>query len=180
MELVCAPWVCSTTPVHRPSPQPIESDAMTLTDADQPELGSHGWLQVSGLPGGVEVFTRLEDDHNGRSVVREVVVRSDDRVASDHLHRIPLSSVERLISGHQLVAELHARDLEPLQRRSDDTPEKFAERVAQHYLVYSAVSRAPAVTIAEKAQVPVSRVHRWIREARKLGKLPPGRPGTAG
>ena len=46
----------------------------------------------------------------------------------------------------------------------------------QHVLkdLYAAVSRKPAVLMAARAKVPVSRVHRWIREARRLGKLPPG------
>jgi hypothetical protein len=154
---------------------------MTITGADRPELGKGDWRQVSGLPG-VEVFTRLNQDHNGRIVVREVVVRSDERVASEQLQRIPLSTVERQVSAyveHRAIEDM-VRDLEPLERLDDDTPEQFAARVAVHYDLYAAVSRKPAVLMAARAKVPVSRVHRWIREARRLGKLPPGRQGAPG
>jgi transposase len=40
---------------------------------------------------------------------------------------------------------------------------------------------APAQTIAEANGVPVTTVHRWIREARRRGSLPPARgKGQAG
>jgi hypothetical protein len=157
------------------------AERMTITGADRPEVGKGNWRQVSGLPG-IDVFTRLDQDHNGRIVVREVVVRSDERVASEQLQRIPLSSIERMVAGYveHRAAEDLARELEPLERREDDTPESFASKVAYQYDIYAAVSRKPAVMMAAKAKVPVSRVHRWIREARRLGKLPPGRQGAPG
>lgn len=59
-------------------------------------------------------------------------------------------------------------------------PDSFFYEVA---LAYSSVSRwsdRPAVEISEAHDVPVSTVHRWIKEARKRGFLPPGRAGKVG
>lgn len=155
---------------------------MTITGADRPDLESKEWRQVTGLPGDVEVFTRLAMDEDGRIVVRDVVVRSTSRVASDHLQRIPLGTIERIMNTYQQEADARdaVHELEALVRRPDDTKQTFAARVAEHYRIYSAISRSPAPLIARKAGVPVSRVHRWISEARRLGALPPGRRGTAG
>jgi hypothetical protein len=60
-------------------------------------------------------------------------------------------------------------------------PDGFYEGVAAAY--HRAVSErvAPAQTIAEANRVPVTTVHRWIREARRRGLLPPARgKGQAG
>lgn len=75
--------------------------------------------------------------------------------------------------------------IEPVKRsqlkRPDGTdPAGFSERVAAAYREYAMQTRAPAIKIAEEAGVPVATVRSWIREARRRGKLPPGRKGKAG
>lgn len=65
--------------------------------------------------------------------------------------------------------------------KSDVYPEAFFSRVADHYRWYVETgSRRPAAQIAEDADVAVTTVHRWIREARRRGHLPPGRQGASG
>jgi len=61
-------------------------------------------------------------------------------------------------------------------------PDAFYERVARAYMWLSTwgKSRAPAAQIAEVNRVPVTTVHRWIKEARRRGLLPPGEAGRAG
>jgi transposase-like protein len=55
-------------------------------------------------------------------------------------------------------------------------PDDFYERVAQAYVTeVSRGSRGPAAAIAEANGVPVTTVHRWVKEARRRGLL--GKPG---
>jgi hypothetical protein len=57
--------------------------------------------------------------------------------------------------------------------------EQFYRLVAMAYKQY-AQDRPPAPAIAEEAGVPVTTVHRWVREARRRGFLPPGVRGRVG
>lgn len=77
------------------------------------------------------------------------------------------------------------RILEPISRprltRPDGAdPDAFYERVADAYREYAPQTSKPGTKIAEEAGVPLGTVHGWIREARRRGKLPPGRKGKAG
>jgi hypothetical protein len=59
-------------------------------------------------------------------------------------------------------------------------PDQFYAQVAA---VYSALARhgaPPAKTLAAANGVPATTAHRWIREARSRGYLPPARQGKAG
>lgn len=77
------------------------------------------------------------------------------------------------------VAQAFAQ-VEKLTRPDGSDPEKFYRQVALAYRQYAIETKAPARAIADEAQVPVTTVHRWIREARQRGFLPPGRKGRAG
>jgi hypothetical protein len=68
----------------------------------------------------------------------------------------------------------------PLTRPDGTDPDGFSARVAEAYREYAMRTRAPAVEIAAEAGVPVATARSWIREARRRGKLPPGRKGKAG
>ncbi len=58
--------------------------------------------------------------------------------------------------------------------------DEFLENVVAMYRWAVASGKAPGPTIAKAAEVPVSRVHRWVSEARKRGLLPPAVRGKAG
>lgn len=72
------------------------------------------------------------------------------------------------------------------RRRSGDEssgrgrPDRFYEDIARSYQRLSRSSRRPAADLAEQHGVPVTTAHRWIKEARRRGILPAGRPGKAG
>jgi hypothetical protein len=69
----------------------------------------------------------------------------------------------------------------PRLTRPDGTdPDGFAARVAAAYREYALKTRAVAVEMAQEADVPVPTARSWIREARRRGKLPQGRPGRTG
>jgi hypothetical protein len=59
-------------------------------------------------------------------------------------------------------------------------PDDFYRRVAAAYSDLAGRSRRPAAELAAKNDVPVTTVHRWIKEARRRGLLGPGRRGSAG
>jgi hypothetical protein len=59
-------------------------------------------------------------------------------------------------------------------------PDDFYRRVAQAYSWLAGRTPRPAAELAERNDVPLSTVHRWIKEARRRGLLGPGRPGRAG
>jgi hypothetical protein len=80
------------------------------------------------------------------------------------------------IPSHESVV----RALPSLERVDGEAPAAFYGRVATAYLIAGATTRAPAVLLAEHAGVNPRTVHFWIREARRMGFLPPGRQGSAG
>ncbi|MGI5246000.1 hypothetical protein [Dactylosporangium sp. CA-139066] len=59
-------------------------------------------------------------------------------------------------------------------------PDVFYRQVADVYLTYAQASPRPACDLADERGVPVSTAHRWVKEARRRGFLPPGRPGKSG
>jgi len=64
--------------------------------------------------------------------------------------------------------------------RSRGRPDLFYREVADVYLDLAQASHRPASDIAADRGVPVSTAHRWVKEARRRGFLPPGRPGKTG
>lgn len=56
----------------------------------------------------------------------------------------------------------------------------FYRQVATAYSALTRLGRAPGPTLAEANHVPVTTVHRWVKEARRRGFLPPGHAGKAG
>ncbi|MEU5339365.1 hypothetical protein AB0H18_00665 [Streptomyces sp. NPDC020766] len=88
------------------------------------------------------------------------------------------------ISSGMLVSDAPEQDkagkvpvLRPPEGRLTD---EFLRDVATAYRWYTEAKQPPAPAMAEQADVPVRRVHRWVADARKRGLLPPARPGRAG
>ena len=59
-------------------------------------------------------------------------------------------------------------------------PDGFYKKVAIAYERLSERSNRPAAEISEAVGVPLTTVHRWVKRARQLGYLPPGRKGRRG
>jgi hypothetical protein len=59
-------------------------------------------------------------------------------------------------------------------------PDSFYRDVADIYQDLAQRSSRPAADLAEANSLPVTTAHRWIKEARRRGFLPPGRPGKTG
>lgn len=56
----------------------------------------------------------------------------------------------------------------------------FYRFIGEVYGKAATVSTRPAAELAKLWEVPVTTVHRWIREARRRGYLPPAEPGRRG
>lgn len=168
----------------------------------------NGWAQPGTVPFGAEgihVRTRLDPD--GRRVITDLYVHGKELTA-ETLRGISLPRIEAALnrpsapdpgSGDDdglAIAELRRRSgllaekrrgereagmTRGVLRRPDGSdPETFYRAVAAAYGDYAYESRAPARALAAEADVPVTTVHRWVREARRRGFLPPGRKGRAG
>jgi hypothetical protein len=59
-------------------------------------------------------------------------------------------------------------------------PDDFYRQVAATYSALASKIRAPAGVMADANHVPVTSVHRWVKQARRLGFLAPGQRGRAG
>lgn len=68
----------------------------------------------------------------------------------------------------------------PNGTRRGGRPDSFYQGVAGRYQDLTQRSSRPAADLAEADNVPVTTAHRWIKEARRRGFLPPGRPGKTG
>lgn len=64
--------------------------------------------------------------------------------------------------------------------RDGGLSDEFYAELAKIYREAVAETRAPAKLIADELGIPVGTVHRWVREARLAGALPPARKGAAG
>jgi hypothetical protein len=63
------------------------------------------------------------------------------------------------------------------QRVKDDS---FYQRIAEIYGQVAVASKRPAKDLAETWKVPITTVHRWVREARRRGHLLPAEQGRRG
>lgn len=147
--------------------------------AEREIAGEGSWHPIDGLEP-LDVLVHFRAEHDGRKIVDSVLIRGD-RVSAEQLRDLPLGQIERLANTppDQDVDQFF-RELQPLVREQHRSPEAFAKMVALYYNMFSAKHASPAKAISEHANVPVGTVRWWIREARRLGTLPPGRQGKVG
>lgn len=125
---------------------------------------------------------RIESAVNSGAYLRRDVMETIDYPEDDALPDL-LEQVDRFHQGLSDPspanddAELAER---PLRRPGDTDSYAYYEEVATQYRLRAARSRKPAALLAEEAGVPVGTVHRWVRDARRLGFLPSGVRGKVG
>lgn len=156
---------------------------ISLTHEKPSEQDVQGdWYRVNGLPGDIGAHVLAERDTDGRVVIREVRI-SGRRVLAETMYEMPLGQIARLLNFAEPTVTVDGVQVAapyPLRRVRGQDAVGFAHQVAVNYRWYAAQTNAPAKAIAEASGVPVGTVHGWIREARKLGQLPPGRRGSVG
>jgi hypothetical protein len=157
------------------------------------------WRQRPPLPAEVRVRVAPRDD--GRMGLAELRIVGEP--TSELLRSIPVGRIEAAANAQLTVLD-DAVSHAPRRRRSSrratkqpaggagweqpgtggartrGRPDRFYADIAGEYLDLARSSRRPAADLAGQHQVPVTTVHRWIKEARRRGHLSPGRPGKAG
>lgn len=153
-------------------------------------------MEVDGLPGAV--WTRHEE-RGGRFVTVEVHLDAGGSILdTDGLRRIPLGLADRFANaqadtirktlarpGPRPVLELEksARafrgpvrgpDLTIPRPDSRDLGDDFYKAVAAAWSSLT-TSPNPSSVLAMTNDVPISTVHRWVKEARRRGFIPPAR-----
>jgi hypothetical protein len=92
--------------------------------------------------------------------------------------RAPEPGAARKAAARRAEAQRTALQLDvPRTRRYGDG---FYQQVAEAYSALARTGKAPGPALAEANEVPVSTVHRWVKEARRRGFLPPGHAGKVG
>lgn len=133
-----------------------------------------------------KIFVRVTEDADGR--IRLHGLRLEGRVSAELLRSVPVGRIEAV--ANRL---LHAAGPPPRRRRAPARipdslrasavrgyPDPFYDAVASAYQQLVATTARPVAELAAANAVPVTTAQRWVREARRRGKLPPGRTGKAG
>jgi hypothetical protein len=130
---------------------------------------------------------RWRREESGRWVITDLCLRAQALTAG-MLRAISLPLLEARrnsdaagIAAWEMAASLPRRERITRPPRNDPGElEAFYRRVGIAYRTYARMGQHPAPSIAMEADVPVTTVHRWVREARRRGHLPPGRQGQVG
>ncbi|TDD35265.1 hypothetical protein E1287_14235 [Actinomadura sp. KC06] len=124
-------------------------------------------------------ISRLEAQINALSAADRATLDSWAQGGTDHAadEELTLPALRKRTRHAQRGRQ---RLMEKLQRPTGQDPDRFYKQVAAAYADQAAVTRSPAKALAEEAGVPVTTVHRWVREARRRGFLPAGEKGKAG
>lgn len=151
--------------------------------------GWHEWRDGTTPPrrrGRSRVLVHLTEARDGR--VHLDGLRIDGPVSASLLRSVPVGRIEAAAN-----AQFHggapagkgratsARIPNSLRAGSPQGyPDGFYEVVGKAYQALARSSSKPVADLADANDVPVTTAQRWVREARRRGKLPPGRPGKAG
>jgi hypothetical protein len=178
---------------------------MTARDQDHwtYQAAGGGWLLGSN-PQGDRVAVRFAKNDAGRWEPMELRMDTEKPLDSTALRRVSLTAMESCANGiarEPLEKRLHHDEPKPWWRPPHMQPgefwhperrlrskltipakknDMFYERVAALYSQRAARSNRPAVEMANANGVPVTTVHRWVKEARRRGFLPPGQKGRRG
>jgi hypothetical protein len=180
---------------------PLDGRDAAVTEWKPPDPQGPGWVPFGDLDG-IEApavaahFT--SDGPDGRLRVDAVRVASPT-LDSGMLRAISIPAFEAWANsptGREAMGRVFSRtaaeraaDLRPgsvgrkrarLKIPPGAKPDSFYKRVAEVYRELAAWSNRPAVELAEVNSVPVTTAHRWVKEARRRGFLPPGRKGRRG
>jgi len=175
---------------------------MTTTGWKRPEGPPGGNWVPFGDPDGIDqpavVAHFVSDGEGGRLRVDALFVASPT-LDSGMLRSISIPAFEAWANtpvGREAMGRVFSRtgaeraaDLRPgsvgrkrarLKVPPGAKPDSFYAKVAEVYRELAGWSNRPAVELAEANGVPITTAHRWVKEARRRGHLPPGRKGRRG
>ena len=143
--------------------------------------GSFEWVESSADN---RVHVHLDQADDGRFHVSRLVIEGSP-LSAEHLRSVPLGRIEAaanaLFHGNPSPSPTKAKIAPHLRANAvRGYPESFYDAVAGGYRALVASSSRPIADLAEANEVPLTTAQRWVREARRRGKLPPGRSGKSG
>ena len=144
-------------------------------------LGDHWYAWRDGLPPGAALRVHAVAHPDGRYHLDALAY--DGEVSAAVLRTIPVGRIEAAVNAHAAGARAdaaQARVPHHLRAGSGGYPEEFYEVAASAYRELAASSPRPVADLAAANEVPVTTAQRWVKESRRRGLLPPGRPGKAG
>jgi hypothetical protein len=137
---------------------------------------------------------RFRETPIGRLVVGRIVFEDSSGVRAAALREIPLGRIEAIVNGpswsevvrgltppSRVVGKsrgLESREalrIEQPQPKGRRRPDDFYRNVADAYASANRWTRKPAQELAEANEVPITTVHRWVKEARRRELLAPSR-----
>lgn len=147
----------------------------------QVDIDADGRVTLADRRGTVVRLRYVQGDR-GRHDLKEVQIEAakTDLVSGRCWRRIPFVALERHMNGHHVTEGQQSAERPTIATPENGLTDDFLKSVAEAYLWATSAGLHPAPSIAELAEVPVRRVHRWVSDARKRGFLPPARPGRAG
>jgi hypothetical protein len=145
---------------------------------------------------GCAIRVRLAPDDRGRWRPVEVVAASDGGVGAEVIRTLPLRAIEAMVNrgmarwvldatqtvskrAEEMPAVVRPRLRLSVPEGPGRKPDRFYQRVAEAYGYLAETTHAPAAELAELNDVPLTTVHRWVKEARVRGFLAPGQRGRA-
>jgi hypothetical protein len=182
---------------------------MTPPRTTKLQFDGNGWVGYASADAPHSVSVHLSQTPAGRWVIDILTVAvggtgtgpfPTGRLTARELRSVPLGKIEVWVN--QLVSQGLA---DPIKGKLSDTVQfgdpvlgtvtwvdklppagkrakgdEFYRRVGEIYGKAAVASTRPAADLATIWEVPVTTVHRWIREARRRGHLPPAEPGRRG
>jgi hypothetical protein len=141
-----------------------------------------GWLEWDPPAGArARVLVRLEEAPDGRHTLTGLQVLGT--VAADVLRAIPVGRIEAAANAGLAEGPRRRTARIPANLRANAVqgyPDRFYDAVAAAYRSLVATSSRPIADLAAANDVALTTAQRWVKEARRRGKLPPGRAGKAG
>lgn len=107
-------------------------------------------------------------------IIKEIRLHGPD-ITPQMLAEVSLRKIEAVIN-----AEPFEGVTPELGRPGPKPGNGYYAQVACVYMQYAKETSSPASRIAAEVGVPVTTVHRWIRQARRRGMLPPAKTRRAG
>jgi hypothetical protein len=171
------------------------------------QVAPGGWVAYRwrhrGRPAGLALADALVrfEERDGRLEPVELRLPSDEQpLTAARLRAVPLGRIAAWANAPNVAANIRDHLDETVAtpfpdfvrlygrgsaHRLGEIPEPpygdaFYKRVAAAYSDLARQVARPAAELAEVNEIPVRRVHSWVKEARRRGFLPPGRPGKAG
>jgi hypothetical protein len=169
-------------------------DAAGLAELEKGDVGTwlwdprpdaDGWVELERRlhPQGLErIRVRVQPDENGLLELRELhFLDLGEPITARRLRALRLGALDLMVSAAAATSGPKPQSDTLAPPSSRGYSDEFYDHVADVYRAALARDARPVVSIMAEAGVPRSTAARWVKEARRRGRLGPARaPGKAG